>query len=137
MSSHWKLLESHHAKVAGRSILSLFDSPDRAERYTAQRGELIFDYSKTNIDDDGLDLLIGLAESADVAGRREAMFSGAPINETEGRAVLHTALRNRSKDPVFVDGHDVMPDVRKVLSVLRLSVIRLGAASDSPWLRFK
>ncbi|MCA8878739.1 MAG: glucose-6-phosphate isomerase [Rhodobacteraceae bacterium] len=111
MSSHWKLLESHHAKVAGRSILSLFDSPDRAERYTAQRGELIFDYSKTNIDDDGLDLLIGLAESADVAGRREAMFSGAPINETEGRAVLHTALRNLPGS-VEVGGEDVMPEVR-------------------------
>ena len=116
MSSHWKLLESHHAKVAGRSILSLFDSPDRAERYTAQRGELIFDYSKTNIDDDGLDLLIGLAESADVAGRREAMFSGAPINETEGRAVLHTALRNLPGS-VEVGGEDVMPEVRALFTM--------------------
>ena len=61
MSSRWKLLESHHAKVAGRSILSLFDTPDRAGRYTARLGDMIFDFSKTNIDDDGLDLLIALA----------------------------------------------------------------------------
>jgi len=111
MSSRWKLLESHHAKVAGRSILSLFEAPDRAGRYTARLGDMIFDFSKTNIDDDGLDLLIALAEGADVAGRREAMFSGAAINETEGRAVLHTALRNLDSS-VMVGGEDVMPEVR-------------------------
>ena len=111
MSSRWKLLESHHAKVDGRSILSLFDKGDRAARYTARLGDLVFDFSKTNIDDDGMELLVALAEGADVAGRREAMFSGVPINETEGRAVLHTALRNLD-GTVVVGGVDVMPEVR-------------------------
>ncbi|MBL9060718.1 MAG: glucose-6-phosphate isomerase, partial [Mangrovicoccus sp.] len=111
MSSRWKLLESHHAKVDGRSILSLFDEGDRAARYTARQGDLVFDFSKTNIDDDGMELLVALAEGADVAGRREAMFSGVPINETEGRAVLHTALRNLD-GTVVVGGVDVMPEVR-------------------------
>ena len=74
---------------------------------------MLFDYSKTNIDSETRDLLIALATEAGVAERREAMFSGAKINETEGRAVLHTALRNLD-DRVEVDGKDVMPEVRAI-----------------------
>jgi glucose-6-phosphate isomerase len=76
---------------------------------------MLFDYSKTNIDATARDLLIGLLDATGVAEKREAMFTGAKINETEGRAVLHTALRNLDGGPVVVDGQDVIPGVRETL----------------------
>ncbi|MCL4134938.1 UNVERIFIED_CONTAM: hypothetical protein GTU68_026806 [Idotea baltica] len=72
---------------------------------------MVFDYAKTNIDADGRALLIDLLAQSGLAAKRDAMFSGAQINETEGRAVLHTALRNLDGGPVMVDGVDVMPEV--------------------------
>jgi glucose-6-phosphate isomerase len=110
MNNIWAALTDHHAGVADRAILSLFDGA-RAGDFSARLGEMLFDYSKTNIDADGRALLLRLAEGAGVAAKRDAMFAGAKINETEGRAVLHTALRNMTV-PVIVDGRDVMPDVR-------------------------
>src|SRR6056297_3593079 len=112
--SLWQSLQRHRETVADRSIRSLFDDPDRAGRFSAALGDMLFDYSKTNLDETGRTLLLELARSADVEARREAMFAGAPINETEGRAVLHTALRNLDGS-VVVDGEDVMPDVRATL----------------------
>jgi glucose-6-phosphate isomerase len=106
----WAALTDHHARVADRAILSLFDDA-RAAAFSARSGDMLFDYSKTNIDAEGRALLLKLAEAAGVAAKRDAMFAGAKINETEGRAVLHTALRNMGT-PVMVDGRDVMPDVR-------------------------
>jgi glucose-6-phosphate isomerase len=106
----WTALKDHHARVADRAILSLFDDA-RAGDFSARSGDMLFDYSKTNIDAEGRALLLALAERAGVAAKRDAMFAGAKINETEGRAVLHTALRNMGT-PVMVDGRDVMPDVR-------------------------
>ena len=76
------------------------------------------DYSKCAVNDEVLDQLEQLLVAAGVADKRDQMFSGAPINFTEGRAVLHTALRNRSNRPVMVDGHDVMPDVNAVLDAM-------------------
>ncbi len=108
----WDKLAAHHRAVAGRHILVLFDAA-RATGFSARADGLLFDYSKTNIDAEGRALLLELAEAADLAGKREAMFTGAKINETEGRAVLHTALRNLS-GRVLVDGRDVMPEVRAV-----------------------
>jgi glucose-6-phosphate isomerase len=113
--SHWQALRAHHAAVADRRILDLFDDPDRAARFSAHMGDMLFDYSKTNIDAEGLELLIALAEAAGVAAKRAAMFEGRPINETEGRAVLHTALRNLDGS-VMVGGRDVMPGVRETLA---------------------
>ena len=106
----WDALSRHHSQVKDRPILSLFDA-DRAEKFSARADGMLFDYSKTNLDADGLALLLSLAEKAGLAVKREAMFTGARINETEGRAVLHTALRNLDSS-VWVDGHDVMPEVR-------------------------
>jgi glucose-6-phosphate isomerase len=114
MQGQWQALARHHAATADTSILSLFDSGDRAAEFSAGLGDMLFDYSKTMIDATGRGLLLDLAEAADVTGRRAAMFSGAPINETEGRAVLHTALRNLDAS-VIVDGADVMPEVRATL----------------------
>lgn len=111
MKSHWDALKDHHAAVEGRRILDLFAEGGRADDFTAVADGMRLDYSKTNIDARGRDLLLALAEAAGVAAKREAMFAGAKINETEGRAVLHTALRNLSAS-VIVDGRDVMPEVR-------------------------
>ncbi|MDP2740927.1 MAG: glucose-6-phosphate isomerase [Pseudorhodobacter sp.] len=113
MKKHWQALAAQHAAVADRAILGLFDDPNRATDFSAWAGDMLLDYSKTNIDAKGRALLLTLATAAGVEERREAMFTGAKINETEGRAVLHTALRNLDAS-VTVDGHDVMPAVRAI-----------------------
>ena len=109
--SLWDDLKTHQRDTAGQSIRALFEKSDRARHFSAEADGLLFDYSKTSLDPHARDLLIRLAEAAGVASRREAMFAGEKINETEGRAVLHTALRNLG-GRVMVDGRDVMPDVR-------------------------
>jgi glucose-6-phosphate isomerase len=112
----WDDLRHHHEAVHGRTIASLFDAdPGRAEDFSVRAGDLLLDWSKTNLDAKGRNLLLNLLEAAGVAERREAMFGGQPINETEGRAVLHTALRNLDGGPVRVDGADVMPGVLDTL----------------------
>lgn len=106
-------------KMSNTTLRELFaDDPDRFEKFSARSGDLLLDYSKTKIDLKTLDLLFELARAADLEQRRSAMFAGEKINTTEERAVLHTALRNRSDRPVLVDGHDVMPDVRAVLDAM-------------------
>ncbi|MDO9524498.1 MAG: glucose-6-phosphate isomerase [Gemmobacter sp.] len=106
----WSALADHHLTVADRAILSLFDDPNRADAFSARlgyedghSGQLLFDFSKTNLDGTALDLLLRLADSAGLAARRAAMFSGEPINETEGRAVLHTMLRGTADPAVRGD----------------------------------
>ena len=112
MTDIWGDLADYAERIAERSLLSLFDDPDRAARFSCRSGEMLLDYSKTQLDDAALARLVELARSAGVEARRDAMFAGAPINETEGRAVLHTALRADGGDgPVTVQGHDVMPGV--------------------------
>jgi len=112
----WDKIAGHHAAHLERTILDLFETPKRAETFSAQFGDLLFDYSKTTLDTEALWLLLQIVEEHGVQARRDAMFSGARINETEGRAVLHTALRNLDGGPVYVDGEDVMPDVRETLT---------------------
>ncbi|MFY2825007.1 glucose-6-phosphate isomerase [Ruegeria sp. MALMAid1280] len=117
-----------------QTILGLFDKDaNRAGTYSASTGDLLFDYSKTQIDHDTRDALIALCDAAGLAERREAMFSGAKINETEGRAVLHTALRNLDGGPVEVDGLDVMPDVLDTLQRMRVFAeeVRGGAITGA------
>ncbi|MFN3508601.1 MAG: glucose-6-phosphate isomerase [Allorhizobium sp.] len=92
--------------------------PQRFSRFSASLDDLLMDYSKCAVNDEVLELLEQLLVTAGVAEKRDEMFSGAPINFTEGRAVLHTALRNRSNRPVLVDGRDVMPDVNAVLAAM-------------------
>ncbi len=108
-------LKAHQATVADRRIETMLDA-GRARDFSASAGELLFDYSKTNIDGEGRALLIDLLDQTGVAAKRDAMFSGEKINETEGRAVLHTALRNIDGKPVVVDGEDVMPSVLETLA---------------------
>ncbi|WP_220798755.1 glucose-6-phosphate isomerase [Roseobacter sp. OBYS 0001] len=129
MTSTWDALREKQAHVAGRSILSLFDDPARARKFSARTGDMLFDFAKTNIDDETLKLLSQLLETSGMAEKRAAMFAGQPINDTEGRAVLHTALRNLDGGPVQVDGADVMPGVLATLDRMR-AFARLVRDSD-------
>lgn len=115
MKSEWQALAAHSESVKDRQILSLFAQGDRAADFSARAGEMLFDWSKTNIDAEGKRLLVALADAAGVAAKRQAMFSGDKINDTEGRAVLHTALRN-TDGTVIVDGKNVIPAVQAVLA---------------------
>ena len=112
----WKRLAAHFSEIQSHHLRDLFDAnPARASEFSAQAGALFLDYSKNRITDETMRLLFDLVDTAGVEAHRDRMFSGEAINETEGRAVLHTALRNRGDRPVLVDGQDVMPEVREVL----------------------
>ncbi|MCV2876847.1 glucose-6-phosphate isomerase [Rhodobacteraceae bacterium XHP0102] len=107
--SIWTDLSAAWDHLRSTRISQLFDNdPARFERFSARCGDMMFDFSKTHITDEVLARLVELARQSDVAGKRDAMFAGAKINETEGRAVLHTALRAPS-GPIMVDGVDVLP----------------------------
>ncbi|MEM6306263.1 MAG: glucose-6-phosphate isomerase [Pseudomonadota bacterium] len=115
MMDVWGTLASRQKAIADRPILALFEEPGRAEDFSVQTAHMRFDYAKTNIDRDTRADLLRLAEAAGVAEKRDAMFRGDKINATEGRAVLHTALRALGGDPILVDGQDIMPGVRATL----------------------
>ncbi|QND49441.1 glucose-6-phosphate isomerase [Rhizobium lusitanum] len=112
-------LKSTAAATKATDVRAAFAAdPKRFSRFSASFDDLLMDYSKTAVNDDILTLLEKLAAEGGVAAKREEMFSGVAINFTENRAVLHTALRNRSNTPVLVDGKDVMPDVNGVLAAM-------------------
>ncbi|MFO7264563.1 MAG: glucose-6-phosphate isomerase [Bacillota bacterium] len=116
----WRALQAHKREMEKRRMRDLFAAdPHRFERYSLQLGDLLFDYSKNLITDETMALLFQLAREAGVPQAIEAMFSGAKLNTTEKRAVLHVALRNRSNRPIYVDGQDVMPAVNAVLEKMR------------------
>ena len=116
----WQVLQEHQWEIARLHLRDLFDAdPQRFERYSLRLDDLLFDYSKNRVTDATLGHLFELARQAGLASKIEAMFRGEKINLTEDRAVLHTALRNRSNRPVLVDGVDVMPDVNRVLQKMR------------------
>ena len=124
----WEKLTAYHETVADRRFIDLVDG-SRATDFSASAGDMRFDYAKTNIDETARGLLFDLLNDADVAGKRDAMFTGDAINETEGRAVLHTALRNLDGAPVMVDGADVMPAVLETLARMSdfAEAVRSGA----------
>lgn len=112
----WKALADHYEEMKDVHMRTLFAEDEmRGERMTLEAGGLYLDYSKNRVTDATMSKLLDLAEARGLSDSIKQMFSGAKINETENRAVLHTALRNRSNTPVFVDGKDVMPDVNAVL----------------------
>ena len=106
---------------------------DRCNQFSIQLNGLLLDYSKNRITRETMSLLCQLAEQAGVAKWREQMFSGEKINNTEGRAVLHTALRNRSNAPVMVEGEDVMPAVNRVIGQMGDFAERVR---DGKWLGY-
>jgi glucose-6-phosphate isomerase len=111
------VLAAHRARLEGRSIRRLFDDDARRFRnFSASCGDLILDYSKNRIDAAALQALVALADVAGVPARRDRMFAGERINETEDRAVLHVALRARPGDVFKADGKDVVADVQSVLA---------------------
>ncbi|WP_020181989.1 glucose-6-phosphate isomerase [Methylotenera sp. 1P/1] len=116
----WQALCQHQKLTSTQHMRDLFNAdPKRYETFSMQCGDLLLDYSKHRITTETLNLLFQMAREANIEGWRDRMFSGEKINITENRAVLHTALRNRSNAPVYVDGKDVMPDVNAVLAQMR------------------
>jgi glucose-6-phosphate isomerase len=123
-TTQWQALESHFSDVGNRHLRELFaDDTERAARLTARAGDLVLDYSKHRVTDETVRLLLGVARTAGVEARRDAMFAGEHINTTEDRAVLHIALRLPEGEPLSVDGQDVAGDVHAVLG-------RMGDLSD-------
>ena len=112
------LLEQAMAASKAKTIKELFaDDSARAEKFTVSAAGWTLDYSKNRIDAAAMKSLVKMADAAGLKDEIEKMFTGEKINRTEGRAVLHTALRNCDPEAkVFVDGKDVMPDVREVLA---------------------
>jgi glucose-6-phosphate isomerase len=109
-------LRLHWSEEAPRDMRKAFDAdPQRFAQLSAQLKGFLLDWSKCNVSRRTMQLLQLLAKAADIAGKRDAMFAGAPINSTENRAVLHIALRNCANRPILVDGKDVMPAVNDVL----------------------
>jgi glucose-6-phosphate isomerase len=112
----WWALANHQAQIADVHLRELFASdPTRGERLNLAVGDLYVDYAKHRLDDETLSLLFDLARTAEVTELRDAMFAGEKINVTEGRAVLHVALRAPRAAVVEVDGTDVVPEVHEVL----------------------
>jgi glucose-6-phosphate isomerase len=112
----WHALERHHAEVAPRHLRDLFaEDPDRGERLAAEAAGLYLDYSKNRITDETVGLLMDLARQCRLEARRDAMFAGAPINVSEGRSVLHVALRMPADTSLVVDGVDLVTEVHAVL----------------------
>ncbi len=116
----WKALDAHSCAQGNASILDLFaQDPQRAKTFLIEACGILFDYSKNTMTAETRRLMVNLADEASVPAQIAAMFEGRRINITEKRAVLHTALRNRSQRPVVVDGQDVMPGIRAVLERMR------------------
>lgn len=112
----WRELWKHFDATKDVHMRELFEQdPERAQRYWLEVGGITLDYSKNRITDETLNLLFKLAREAGLPERIKQMFHGEKINETENRAVLHIALRNRTNSPIEVDGEDVMPKVNHVL----------------------
>jgi len=115
-TSEWAALEKHAGAMRAAHLRDLFAAdPGRGERMVAAAAGLYLDYSKHRVTDETLELLLRLAEARDVPGRITAMFAGERINATEGRAVLHVALRAPRSQSIVVDGEDVVPRVHEVL----------------------
>jgi glucose-6-phosphate isomerase len=117
----WKALAAHKDAIGDLHMRELFEKdPERFKTFSRTLGDILFDFSKNRITAETFELLLSLAREAGLDAKIRAMFSGKKINVTEKRAVLHTALRNRSNRPISVDGVDVMPEVNRVLEKMRL-----------------
>ena len=124
----WQELQTHHTEL-GRNIVlkeAFQKDPQRFEKFsrtfhnTADKSEILFDFSKNFITEDTLALLVKLAKEAGLEKLRDAMFAGEKINFTEKRAVYHVALRNVTNQPMQVDGKSVVEDVNEVLEHMKV-----------------
>ena len=116
----WKALEKHYQETSSLHLREQFkNDSNRAKQFTIQFEDIFFDFSKNRIDATTMQLFSKLADESKLREAIDAMFAGEIINNTEKRAVLHTALRNRSNSVVKVDGKDVMPDINLVLAKMK------------------
>ncbi|HLF46310.1 MAG TPA: glucose-6-phosphate isomerase [Chitinophagaceae bacterium] len=116
----WKELKFHFSEMKNVHMRTLFkNDPERFSKFSLDIKDILFDYSKNIITDKTITLLLKLASECRLKDGMNAMFNGNKINETENRAVLHTALRNFSGQPVFTEGKDIMPEVKKALRQLK------------------
>jgi glucose-6-phosphate isomerase len=112
----WQALQAHYQEIKDVHLRQLFkDDPRRGARFHLQAVGLYADFAKHRVTDETLRLLINLARARGLEARRQAMFSGEKINLTEKRAVLHVALRAPEGAQIYVDGHNVVPEVHAVL----------------------
>jgi glucose-6-phosphate isomerase len=125
----WAALCAHPRPGHLRDLFAA--DPDRARRFVVQAADLHIDWSKNIVDDGVVAALLGVARAADVEARRDAMFRGDPINTTEGRSVLHMALRRPIGDSLLVDGRDVVADVHEVLAQMAAFTSRVR---EGQWL---
>ncbi|MEO0344385.1 MAG: glucose-6-phosphate isomerase [Pseudomonadota bacterium] len=139
MSKIWSQLKAHKKRLQSTTIMALLsDDPDRFDKFSSTACDLLMDISKTKIDRAAMASLFSLANSMDVEGRCNAMFTGEKINQTEGRAVLHTALRAARDASIMVDGVNVVPQVHQTLSRMNAfaEAVRIGkvhAANGQPF----
>ena len=126
-SPAWKALEAHFATMKDVHMKDLFaQDSTRFVKFSTKFEDILLDFSKNRITQETMDLLYKLAEQQDVMGKAKAMYSGEKINNTEGRAVLHVALRNHmTNDPIYVDGEDVMPGVKETLARIKVFTERV------------
>ena len=116
----WKKLQEHHKEIKQVSLQELFQNdPKRFDKFSCCTKDLVLDYSKNRITQKTIGLLVDLAKECQLEKCRSLFFSGAAINATEHRAVLHTALRNFSSQPMYIQGKNVMPEVKKVLRQMK------------------
>ncbi len=117
----WKKLQTHFVEIKEAQLRDLFEqNKKRFQDFHVKSDDFLFDYSKNRMTEETKDLLIQLAEECDLKSAINSMFSGKNINQTEDRAVLHTALRNFGDEPILVDGKDVLPEVEKVRNQMKL-----------------
>ena len=129
----WKTLENIK-KTQTFDLRRLFkEDPARAERFSVSFDDIFLDYSKNLIDENVMKALFGLAEEAGLKEGISAMFRGEKINETENRAVLHTALRDFSEDPIILDGRNIKEDIRRVQGRMKAFA---GKVSNKKWFGF-
>lgn len=118
--AHWQTLKTHFEKTAGIHMRNLFENdPDRFNKYSIQFNDLLFDYSKNIFTEETLKLLFQLARDSELGQWIEKMFNGEKINHTEGRAVLHVALRSQDSNELIVDGENIREKVRHELTRIR------------------
>ena len=116
----FSLLTKHKAEIADTSIKDLFaNDTERFDKFSVRFEDILLDYSKNLITEKTKAILVALANECELDDAIERMFTGDIINQTENRAVLHTALRNRSNSPIAVDGNDIMPDINAVLEKMK------------------
>ncbi|EMS32454.1 Glucose-6-phosphate isomerase [Mariniradius saccharolyticus AK6] len=129
----WQRLANFSETKKNQQIKTLFSDPSRFDKFSIKWEDVLVDFSKNRLDDETMQALLDLAVELDLKSAIEAMFRGEKINGTEGRAVLHTALRNRSNKPVFAEGKDVMPEVNAVLAQMKAFADQV---SQGDWLGY-